>query len=375
MRCRKCHKEIPDGSIFCLFCGRKQQLAERVKRRPNGAGCVYREAGKRKKPWRAVFYKKNLKISVGYFPTQTEALRALAEYSPPDSVIRPDLTLGDVYKLWSDSKYEALSRSGVDNNKAAWNHLSALSDVPISSLKTHDYQQILDRMKSTLSRSSCEKYRSLVSSLCQWAIQNDLLSQNYARYLVLPAQVKSDKREYFTDNEIATLLDHSDSQTAQIILVMIYTGMRINELFSLPVTAVHLDEKIAESRTVSYAIGGEKTEAGKNRTIVFHPRILPFIRAWVCTPGRVFLVEKTPGKMMDDGNFRKREYYPFLDSLGIARISPHKARHTFATRGAKAGIPPTVLQAILGHEKYETTADYYTHTDLAQIADGIELLE
>ena len=123
-------------------------------------------------------------------------------------------------------------------------------------------------------------------------------------------------------------------------------------------------------------IGGEKTEAGKNRVIVLHSRILPFVREWMEERGRVYLVERNGSHAkIDDHNFRKRDYYPLLDDLGIARISPHKARHTFATRGAKAGISPTVLQNLMGHEKYETTADYYTHVDLAQLADGIEMIE
>jgi integrase len=79
--------------------------------------------------------------------------------------------------------------------------------------------------------------------------------------------------------------------------------------------------------------------------------------------------------MIDDRNWRTRSYYPTLERLGIERVSPHKARHTFATRGAKAGIPQTVLQNLLGHAKYDTTADYYTHVDILQLADGIELID
>jgi hypothetical protein len=29
----------------------------------------------------------------------------------------------------------------------------------------------------------------------------------------------------------------------------------------------------------------------------------------------------------------------------------------------------------MGHESYETTADYYTHVDIAQLADGVEMLK
>ena len=81
------------------------------------------------------------------------------------------------------------------------------------------------------------------------------------------------------------------------------------------------------------------------------------------------------GGKKNSRNWRERAYYDTLDRLGVAKISPHKARHTFASRGAKAGVPQIVLQHLMGHANYETTADYYTHVDLAQLADGIEMID
>jgi hypothetical protein len=42
MNCRKCKKEIPDGSKFCNFCGTKQVYERSIKKRGNGEGTVYR---------------------------------------------------------------------------------------------------------------------------------------------------------------------------------------------------------------------------------------------------------------------------------------------------------------------------------------------
>lgn len=375
MNCKKCRKEIPDESIYCMWCGRKQVAADRVKRRPNGTGSVYKMAGTRAKPWRAVVMEGKKRITIGCFATQTEALKAVASYEPRTSSVRSDMTVGEVYEAWGDVKRETLSASAWSTYEAAWKRMQLLKDLPVAEIKTADYQAIVDDMKQTMSRSSCEKVRNLASQLCQWAMQNDLIDKNYAEFLVLPARKDTGAREYFTEEEISLLWSAKDDLTAQIVLVMIYTGMRINELFSVTVEDVHLDEKITADRSVSYVIGGEKTEAGKNRTIVLHSRILPFVREWMAQDGRVYLVERNAHKKMDDHNFRQRDYYPLLERLGIARISPHKARHTFASRGAKAGVSPTVLQNLMGHEKYETTADYYTHVDLAQLADGIEMID
>lgn len=374
MICKKCRKEIPDVSIYCMWCGRKQITNERVKRRPNNAGSVYKQSGTRSRPWRAVASVSGKRVPVGCYATQSEALKALAAYEPPASTVVADMTVAQVYDAWGENKQESLSASAWATYEAAWKRMQPLADISIASLKTADYQKIIDDMKRTKSRSSCEKFRVLASQLCKWAMQNDLIDKNYAEYLVLPQDKKTDDRMYFTDEEIERLWGQSEVPAAQIVLVMIYTGMRINELFSLKPDDTHLDEEIAPGRYASYVIGGEKTDAGKNRIIMIHPKVLPFVRSWVASC-KTYLLTNARGGMIDDHNWRNREYYPLLDRLGIEHISPHKARHTFASRGAKAGMSPTVLQNLMGHEKYETTADYYTHVDLVQLADGIELLD
>ena len=268
IHCKKCRKEIPEESIYCMWCGRKQQQAERIKRRPNGAGSVYKMGGARAKPWRATASDRGRRVCVGTFATQTEALRALAAYEPSGSIVRAGMTLGEVYDAWGVLKRETISDSGWGNYQAAWNRMQHLAKIPLSELKTADYQRVIDGMKGKLSRSSCEKVRNLASQLCQWGMQNDIIDRNYAEYMVLPAQVEKGEREYFTEDEIDRLWVVSDRWAAQVVLVMIYTGMRINELFSLTPKDVHLDEEISPGRFATYAIGGEKTEAGRNRAIM-----------------------------------------------------------------------------------------------------------
>ena len=58
-------------------------------------------------------------------------------------------------------------------------------------------------------------------------------------------------------------------------------------------------------------------------------------------------LRKTCQEICKSNNFRK---------VGI-----HELRHTFATRSIEAGIDLRVLQEILGHASYSTTADIYVH--------------
>ena len=181
----------------------------------------------------------------------------------------------------------------------------------------------------------------------------------YQVFVKLPENIKKEK-EIFSDSDIARL-EADGSETAKIILMLIYTGMRIGELFSLPLEDCH----------ENYVVGGEKTEAGRNRVIPIKPegrRHFSYFAAHA--EGPLLLSGYTGDKVA--ANFRRRNYYPLLDKLGIERKTPHATRHTYASRARKSGMPPEILQKILGHADYSTTANIYVHTDIEELVKSVE---
>lgn len=61
-----------------------------------------------------------------------------------------------------------------------------------------------------------------------------------------------------------------------------------------------------------------------------------------------------------------------IDRAGIRRITLHGMRHTMAATAASNGIPIKVLQTIMGHAQYTTTADIYAHVDRSAIMEAVE---
>ncbi|WP_353094167.1 tyrosine-type recombinase/integrase [Tissierella praeacuta] len=55
--------------------------------------------------------------------------------------------------------------------------------------------------------------------------------------------------------------------------------------------------------------------------------------------------------------------------------TPHDCRHTFASRMDRAGSNKKSLQNIIGHANYSTTADIYTHTDIKELLEAIDMLK
>ena len=144
------------------------------------------------------------------------------------------------------------------------------------------------------------------------------------------------------------------------MLMLIYTGMRIGELFALPLEDYH----------ATYVIGGSKTDAGRERVIPIRPKARQYFAAFAAKGGPL-LLSKYKGQH-DTDNFRKRDYYPLLARLGIEKKTPHATRHTYASQAVKHGVQPELLQKILGHADYSTTANIYTHIDVDTLVKSVE---
>lgn len=149
---------------------------------------------------------------------------------------------------------------------------------------------------------------------------------------------------------------------------MIYTGFRIGEVIALKKSDIHLDE--------GYIVGGEKTEAGKNRIVPLPPNIpeiTGFLNDWINESDNERLFPITVSY------FRNVYFYKPLIDLGIItgassatqgykfsgeHHTPHSTRHTFASISAAAGMQPENLQKIIGHSDFSTTAEIYVHQDI-----------
>lgn len=365
------------GCPLCPWCGTRQQPAERRRaRRTPGTGSIYKASGRRKKPWTAEAIREGVRVNLGYFSEKREAEDALAKFRESStSVTGWGMTVKEAFDAWSMSHFQSLTSAGIGGYKDAWKRFgAACGGMKMRKLKTVHIQQVLDSAAVTnpktgesrpLSKSGKEKIKQLASQLCQWAMQQDIIAKNYAEFVRITAPPEKE-REISTDLDIARLKTNDQDDTTRMILTLIYSGMRINEFLGMRIENVHLES--------GYIIGGEKTEAERNREIPIHRQVRPYIAEWIrrANDGQELLLVNSAGGMIRDDNWRDRKYYPKLDELGISRKSPHSTRRTFATLSRRAGMREEVLQRILGHAKFSTT-DLYIKKETADLLDAINL--
>lgn len=364
MKCARCGREAPDGALFCPWCGKRQPenappVQRKKRRRPKGSGTVYKMTGKRNtKAYIAVTSKKE---TLGTYNTAGEAIQALDDYNAQNTpAARLKCTFADAYEKWkAQPKFDKLSTDMQKGYELAYSKAAPLYDRQLRDLKAADYQQVIDAMvEKGLSRSSCEKQRTLFSQLCEWAMAQDIINKNYAALLQLPAATGKAERT-LTTAEIERISsyqkDHKFGQTAQIAMVLLYTGMRIDELLSMRCEDVHLKER--------YMQGGEKTEAGKNRIIPILDPIYKIIAFWMLDSGCEWLIPSKTGTKLDKRNVATK-FRALMQECQIDGVHPHTLRHTASSKMVECGLEKTAVQAILGHKNFSTTANkYVSHND------------
>lgn len=362
MICPKCNIELPDSAVCCWACGKKIVTERKHRKRSNGTGTITKLSGNRAKPWMA----RKKDVYIGSYVSRVEAQKALERLTDTDVNEMFNYTFKQVHDLWLPEHERTISEHGKGNYKTALNNCQELHDLRFRSLRTSDFQKVIIRLEEKgLSKSSCEKVLQLFGQLSDWAIREGICQTNYARFCTITAEQKS-KGQVFPPEAIKAI-KKSKLEAAKIVLVLLATGCRGNELFTAPLN----------NCSDRYFIGGSKTDAGKNRVIPVASDGLTAYQAILAE------AKKKGGKLLIDGytgnktyaNFAKREFKELMKDIGLEGYTPYDCRHTFTTQAIRAGVDKQTLRRILGHADLATTDKYYTHLGLEDILNAVENLD
>lgn len=358
MNCRKCKKEIPEGSAFCCWCGAKQEIASSTTRtRPNGAGY----ARKRGRTWTAYVsmgYEvdksgkaRRITRSRGGFKTKTEAL-AFCETLKNPLKKESSMTLLQLYEKWLPSHESRVGASTIAGYKAAFQHFKPLHYYRFQSIKTDDWQQCIDDCQR--GKRVKEDMRTVAGLLCKYAFNLDLIDKNYAANLYTGNDRKG-TRPPFSAEEIERI--HAAigvEKWADYVYFMIYTGFRPSEMFALRRDAYKPAENVL--------IGGGKTKAGTDRVVPISPKIQAILRARL-DANSLFLFPRDNGTQMSESYFRSSCFNPLMERLGISDRYPYSCRHTFANLLKNVRGSDTDKAALMGHADASMTK-YYQSEDI-----------
>lgn len=321
---------------------------------------------------------KAIRICIGSYSKKSDARSALDDWlkHPSDKI---NYTLADVYRDWSVSAFDDLSKQTKTNYETSWKKITDyttpdLARTQIKLITTAELRELLNyyarsrtvdgEEKKPLSKSYISKIKALLTQLYRYAMENNIVDRNYAELVKVP-KMEENKKRAFSDMEFAILeKGYTKVSGGDAVYALCYLGFRVSEFCSL--TRFSYDP---QNHTLT---GGMKTEAGKDRVVPIHPKIRSIVAQWAqATTGTLY--PSPNGKPYDKDSFRKKVWNPVIEKLGLSNdLTPHSARHTCGTMLSAGGARPEDIQRILGHEDYSVTANTYINQDLHALEEAIK---
>jgi len=231
----------------------------------------------------------------------------------------------------------------------------------------------------THTKRSRAKKLSILRGFFQYSLQEGIINSNPCQYIDLPKQDKP--LPQFLDERAAlglfdrltdTFIDSQFYQRDILLFAMLFgSGLRVSELVQLELFDIDTIEKLVFVR---------RAKGHKQRYVPISELSVRLYTTYVDDLRAVLLSrtkERTSflflNKNGDRLTTRGVQYIlrKLSVQLGLASISPHMLRHSFATTLLTSGVDLRTVQQLLGHESIAST-QIYTHLHVSHIKDMYE---
>lgn len=378
MDCRKCFRALPEDAIFCCYCGVKQEITRKHRKRANGTGTVFRYRGgwviEYTEGWDIVDGDLRRKTRRKYgFKTSKDAEDALAEIrariqagteeEPKKKVLIK--TVAQMWESYSASELPMRGKSTQDAYNVAWRKRikGTIGDRPIDEIGLDDLNAIV----AGCTYDPAKDVRDLMSILFQRAIVDRQTTVNPAPMMTLPLQ-QSEEVVPWNASEISTLWKAwgNGERVAGYCLLMIYSGMMTGELLRCKEDMINWEEQ--------QIIGcGLKTKKRKEMPIHFPHIIEPILRELCATKS---------GKRGGEGyilDVSERAFYERFAKMKTAldirpEVRPYSSRHSTGTELTLMGVEPAIIIDIMRHKNYTTTLKHYTKIPSNVLVDALNAM-
>ena len=291
---------------------------------------------------------------------------------------RKEIPLSEYCDWWLSGKKGTVKSSTILSYTTQIHAITAhpIGKVLLRDLRPQHVRDLIADRRDKVGASSVNLMILVLKSVLRTAQQEQLISWNPAdgiSALRAPKRVlEEDLHRALTKEETAAFLRAADARSdpyRDLYRLMLHTGLRIGEAIALEDRDI-AGNQIHVSRTItrsggSHIIGdGPKSDAG-DRIIPLDSEALRAIEAAReyrtaigASTSRIFC-SRTGGLLYSQHvNDQIRQT---CKAAGIATITSHALRDSFATRCAESGMQPRVLMEIMGHSSISVTMQIYVH--------------
>lgn len=308
--------------------------------------------------------------------------------------ISPAMTLGEYAEVWHQRMQHQWAPSTYHHRLSNWRRNIApyLEGRRIADITRADCQRVVDALIDKGQKpNSIHVAIAHLSMVLRAAVDDEVIPRNVATGLTLP-RVRREVPVTWTAEQVRCFLrGTAGTQVGVIGHLLLTTGARIGEALALTWDALDLDAGTMRIiATLQRADGGTdiapatKTESSR-RVVPLTSGLIAALRdhrdaqaAVLAARGvhnRRNLVFPSPtGDRLHPSTF-SYQLRTRIEALALPAITPHQMRHTAATLLMESGVPPKVVQEMLGHKTITMTLDTYSHVTLGMQRQAVATLD
>lgn len=388
-------------------------MAKDLKGRELGKGLSQRKD----KKYSARYVTKNGKRLEKYFDTLPEARNWLADSRYEDTHgttgITSTVTVDTWFNYWYDNLIVDLSPNTRRNYKERYekNVKPTIGKMCMSDVKPMHCKMILNNMMAVYAGSTIRQTYIAMGTMFRAAVMNDVISKHPmdgVRY-TKPVKAASDHRVSSIEEQRKFLEVAKTSHNYYQYALILETGLRTGEMIGLTWDAVDMVNKtLTVNKALEFRHKQQVWRAGPPKTQSSYRTIPLTNRAYnLLLELRELRKSQKMSKDLEQVltytdrhtgqtasldmrdlvfiNFRTgmptknssydTHLYKLCDVAGIPPFCMHTLRHTYATRAIESGMPPKVLQKLLGHASIQTTMDTYVHVTDDSLSKAVQQFE
>ena len=257
-------------------------------------------------------------------------------------------------------------------------HCRPIRDIPIQKVDSTMLKELM-LSKVHYSQSYIRKIHMMLNQGFAEAVKRKIIVDNPMLDVRRPKSSKKPKKiRAMTMEEQKAFMEVIKTERvlyADQMLISMFTGMRMGEINALSVkdintnfNFINIDKTIAKGEHNEPLLNSSpKTEKG-NRQVPINSMVKPIIdrvlKNYIPTKDGM-LFHSSAGKLIPttlvNAEFKRiLKVYNIKDESVRGDLTLHSLRHTYATRCIESGMPPKVLQNLLGHTDIKVTLDTYS---------------
>ena len=220
------------------------------------------------------------------------------------------------------------------------------------------------------------------------ALDLGVIAADPTRRVLRPRHVRADPRYWSPDEMRAFALHCNGAPWGHAWLLAMLCGLRRGELAGLRWSDVDFAANVLHIRNQRLRLAGSgvvdaapKSAAGR-RDVPLPGKLVALLRsefrrqrlrqaAGAVLPA--YVVSEVDNRPIDPHRLNLALSHD-ITAAGLRPINLHGLRHSMATAAVAAGVSIKILQSLLGHASYTTTADIYAHVLHSEKIDAIDIL-